>query len=144
MARDSSFDERRKQRELEDEQERLEKESRKAGLLAGRPSGMSRSTGDATSDKLMELFQRAEPLIEQLNNLYNQYLAGVESRPPLERRKILDTTMATLQAMAKPTPAYQFRFTTLNASYVTHRDRWDRLIKDLEMGKIKRVAKRGA
>jgi Mg2+ and Co2+ transporter CorA len=136
MARDTSFDERRKQRELEDEDDRARQEARKSGNSPGK--ALAR-TGDAHTDKLLELFQRAEPLIDQLNSLYNQYVAGIEQRPPHERRKQLDELMATLQTMNKPTPAYQFRFTTLNASYLTHRDRWDRLIKDLESGKIKRV-----
>ena len=80
-----------------------------------------------------------------MHNLYNQYLAGIESRPPIERRKYLDQVMQTIQAMNKPTPAYQFRCNTLNSSYLTHRDRWDRLAKDLESGKIKRTTgpKRG-
>lgn len=142
MARDTSFDERRRQREQEDEEERQQLELRKnpGAAGAGRPGTQPGRTGDAATDKLLELFQRAEPLIEQLNNLYNQFLAGVEQRPPLERRKQLDQTMATLQMMNKPTPAYQFRYTTLNASYITHRDRWERLCKDLESGKLKRAA----
>lgn len=142
MARDTSFDERRKQRELEDEEEQRKQEARSTpgGAGSGRSSGNTSRTGDAETDKLLELFQRAEPLIEQLNSLYNQYIAGVESRPPRERRKQLDQIMAALQGLAKPTPSYQFRYTTLNASYFTHRDRWDRMCKDLESGKIKRVA----
>src|SRR6185312_3659968 len=95
MARDTSFDERRRQRELEDEEEKRAKEARKSpgAAGAGRNAATSSRTGDAATDKLLELFQRAEPLIEQLNSLYNQYITGVESRPPLERRKQLDQTM---------------------------------------------------
>lgn len=139
MARDQSFDERRRQRELEDEEDKAQLELKKAGNpIAGR-SGVSRS-GDPAIDRLIEYYQRAEPMIEQLNNLYNQYVAGVDTHPPHERRKQLDQIMALLQGMAKPGPAYQFRYMTLNASYVTHRERWDRLMKDLETGRIKRVA----
>jgi hypothetical protein len=140
MARDKSFEERRREREREDE-------SDKAGAtpetsLAQKRSGIASPTanakamaGDGSVEKLLELFSRVEPLIEQCNNLYNQYRAGIERRPPIERRQHLDQVMLTLQMMNKPTPAYQFRFATLQTSYTTHRDRWDRLIKDLEAGK---------
>ena len=142
MARDKSFEDRRKQRDIEDEEDKVLEEQRKSGTaISGGRSGPNASrTGDAAIDKLLEYFQRVEPLIAQVNSLYNQFVAGAETRPPLERRKQLDEIMAALQGFSKPTPAYQFRYTTLNASYLTHRDRWDKLIMDLESGKIKRTA----
>jgi hypothetical protein len=139
MARDLSFDERKRQRDIEDQEDEALRELKKSGTpIAGR-MGLSKS-GDVAIDRLVECFQRSEPMIEQLNNLYNQYIAGVDTHPPIERRKQLDQMMALLQGMAKPGPAYQFRYMTLNASYVTHRERWDRLMKDLESGKLKRIA----
>ena len=130
MAKDTSFDERRRQRELEDQEDRDRVESRKMGtpIAGGNAKGPGKS-GDAAIDKLIENFQRVEPLIEQLNNLYNQFFAGVERRPPIERRKQLDQLMMSLQLSNKPTPAYQFRFNTLYTSYITHRERWDKLVK---------------
>lgn len=138
MARDSTFDERRRQRELEDQQEAQDKAAQANRKATG--GALQRGTGDPEIDKLIELLTRAEPMIEQVNNLYNQYLAGIEARPPLERRKQLEQVMTTLQLMNKPTPAYQFRYSSLNMSYSSHRDRWDRLAKDLEAGRIKRAA----
>jgi hypothetical protein len=141
MAREKSFEERRKEREREDEEDQVEAPSLAArrGSTVKRPDMDLSGFGGGSTEKLTELFERVEPLIEQCNNLYNMYITGVESRPPLERRKHLDQVMTTLQMMAKPTQAYQFRFSTLNASYNTHKDRWDRMCKDLENGKIKRV-----
>lgn len=89
-------------------------------------------------DNLDPLIRQAEPLIEQLNNLYNQFIAGVDSRPPLETRKRLDSVMQQLQAVPKPTPANQFRYQTLQTRYLSHVDRWERLMRDLESGKIQR------
>jgi hypothetical protein len=142
MARDTSFDERRKQRDDEDAADTELRELRKTGnaTAGGKPAKATTGrTGDAELDKLLEGLQRAEPLIEQLNSLYNQYVVGVDLRPPLERRKQLDQLMMSMQMLSKPTPAYQFRYNTLNASYLTHRERWDRMLKDLESGKIKRT-----
>jgi len=88
--------------------------------------------------KLDELLQRAEPLIEQLNNLYAIYFAGVEKLPPNERRQQLEALMSQLSVMHKPNPTYRFRVDTLVTRFVTYKDRWDKLLKDLESGKLKR------
>ena len=90
--------------------------------------------------KLDELMRRAEPLIEQVNSLYRQYSTGVESRPPIERRKQLEALISSVTMMAKPTAAYRFRFSSLNSSYLSYRDKWDKLVKDVESGKIQRSA----
>lgn len=145
MAREKSFDERRREREREEleanggqDPEKSLKDRRASSPEKASGKRAKELTGDGSVAKLLELMQRAEPLIEQVHSLYNQYLAGIETRPPVERRKQLDQVMLTLQLMTKPTPAYQFRYATINASYHTHRDRWDRLMKDLESGKAKR------
>lgn len=95
--------------------------------------------GHISSGKLDELINRAEPMIEQISNLYNMFASGAERSPPTERRKQLEQTMMTLQAVGKPTPAIQFRCHTLLSQFQTQRDRWDRLMKDIESGKHKRV-----
>jgi hypothetical protein len=144
MAPDS-FDERRRKRELEDQREREAAELRskaKAGPTAPRGPRFpgSKPEEDVTAGSMAELFDRIEPLIERLNSLYNQYILGVELRPPREVRSQLDQLAAKLRSLGKPTPAQQFRFSTLYNSYMTHCDRWDKMCRDLETGKIKRVA----
>jgi hypothetical protein len=139
MARELDFERRKQQRELEDQEVSLS--DRRRTIATSGPLKSTSSSGDATIDQLLEFFLRAEPMIEQVNNLYGQYLAGLEMRPPIERRKQLDQLMNSLQLMNKPTQAYQFRYSTLNASYQAFRDKWDRLCRDLESGKIHRQAK---
>ncbi len=90
------------------------------------------------SEKLIQQLQQIDPLIDQVNSLYNQYIAGIERLPPIERRKILEQMMDAATAMAKTTPSARFRFSGIQARYISHRDRWDKLMKDLEAGKIKR------
>ena len=96
--------------------------------------------GEDYTKKLDELLNRAEPLIFQVNGSYNQYAAGVEIRPPIERATQLEQMMTTLMLMAKPTPAYRFRFQNVQATYNTYKKRWDKLVQDLDSGKIKRFA----
>lgn len=84
--------------------------------------------------------QAVQSLIEQVNSLYAQFLAGVELKPPREARARLDAQLASLLKSQKPTAAYQFRFNALQATYASYRDRWDKQMKDFESGKIRPVA----
>jgi hypothetical protein len=80
-------------------------------------------------DKLIQLI---EPLIEQVGNLYAQYFAGVEKRPPLEKRRLLDSWVAQLVNAPKTTPSTQFRAQTIIQRHQTHKERWDRMLKERE------------
>ena len=131
-----TFDERRREREKEElrsneEQSLSEKRGIPSSKKAEEPQNIS-------VDQFLVQLEKAETSIDQLNGLYNQYLSGVESRPPHERRKVLEQLMSQLQGMPKATSTQQFRFNSLNASFLTHRDRWDRMLRDIESGKIKR------
>ena len=119
---------------------RREYEARKEKELA-EENGDGDSRAGISKDylvKLDELLRRAEPLIAQINGSYNQYVAGVEINPPIDRRLQLDQMILTLQMMAKPTAAYRFRYGGVLATYNAFRIRWDKLILDLESGKIQR------
>lgn len=133
MARDEDLRSRRRREEREEEEAKASALEKPNPRLGGSGVGAA-----IDSHQLAELLARAEPMIEQLNNLYNMYVAGVEKRPPLEKRSQLDALVASLQNLHKPTAAQQFRWTTFYNHYLTHRDRWTKLLKDLEDGKIKR------
>lgn len=128
MARDDEEEKRRRRREREDELEQEDLERRKKLGTASTHSG----------EKIEELLARAEPLVDQVDNLYGQFIRGMERRPPLERRQTLDQLMATLSLMGKTSSSLQFRYNNLNAKYVTQRDKWEKWIRDLESGKLKR------
>lgn len=120
----------RKRKEREEEREaelRAEEEELK------KRQGLSQQVGSVsgTTEKINELIQQAEPMIEQLNHLYQQYFIGTEKKPPLELRKRLDQLMNTVQVMTKPTVTIQFKCNTLYAHYVSFRDRWDKIMKRL-------------
>ena len=124
---------RKRQREREDEQEAEDRAAKARSNSSG-----SSNNKEALGEKLEELLLRADPLVEQLNNLYNIYVSGAEQIPPTERRKNLDMIMVTLQMLSKPTPGALYKYTAIQAKYETYRNRWDKLMKDLESGKIKR------
>jgi hypothetical protein len=123
-------------REQEDEREREEET-----LALKKPSGQGLPTSGIGSEKLDEMLTRADTLIDQLNNLYNMFISGVEKLPPVERRKQLDQTILSIQMTNKPTASLSFKSNGVLSKYSTHAERWDKLIRDLENGKIKRVTK---
>ncbi len=137
MARDEDLKSRRRREEKEEEDAKARALEKPNPRIGG--SGMGAALD---SHQLAELMARAEPMIEQLNNLYSMYVAGVEKRPPLEKRSQLDALVLQLQNIHKPTAAQQFRWSTFFNHYQTHRDRWSKLMKDLEDGKIKRMGGR--
>lgn len=132
MAIDEDSYQRRKQREKEEEEEEAARKAPGAQKKGDAPAA-------ATGDKLLDLIARSEPMIEQLDHLYMMFIAGADKIPPNEKRKQLDQTMAGLQAMSKPSQSAAFRYNALHARYVTYRDRWDKMLKDLEDGKLKRT-----
>lgn len=123
MARDEDFKSRRRQREKEEE--------------AAKPKADEIDVA-AIDARLEELLYRATPLVEQVNGLYARYLQGVEKFAPTERRTALDQLMHTIYALPKPTASIRFRAETLHQTYRQYKDKWDRQMRDLESGKIKR------
>jgi hypothetical protein len=120
----------KKKYEAEDEKERLAK------------GDLRDSNEKAMQEKLTELYDRAERLVEQVNALYTQYFSGIESRPPDTRREQLEQLINALQIMAKPTEVYRFRYQSVYGTYLVYRNKWDRGLKDLENGKIKRIVRK--
>ncbi len=125
---------RRRDRELEREQEEEEEKEHQLNESSSKPVGPS-------TDRFEELIKRAEPMIEQLNNLYNMFISGAERLPPTERRKQLDQVMLSLQHVSKPTLSAQFRYNAVRYKYTSHSERWDKILRNLEKGSLKRQAK---
>ena len=91
--------------------------------------------------KLDELLRRAPGTLEHLSQLYNHYVHGVISKPPLEERARVEQMITVLNGLPKPTPSYRFRYSNVQQTYSTHKKLWDKLMADLESGKIKRPRK---
>lgn len=142
----------RRRREREDEidakiRERLKPPTGKPGGPPGfqekTPEQLRAEASSASTEKVLELLDRAEPMIQQVNSLYNMFMSGAEKLPPTERRKQLDQLMHQLQLMHKSSAGLQFRYRSVYEQYTTFRDRWDKLMRDLESGKIRRSVRGG-
>jgi hypothetical protein len=134
---DGRDDDLRRRREREDESEREfeQKRIRDRGVPS-KTGGFTDTTASADpGQKLLELLDRAGPMMEQLNNLYGMFFSGAEKRPPVERRQILDSVMQQITGLPRTTPALQFRVQTVISSYNAHKDRWDKMMRERELGR---------
>lgn len=143
MAIEDDLHKRRKQKraqEDEEERQRTEKKQTTDPSSSGRSAAadLDPEGEPIVIEKLDEHFRRAEVMIDQVNGMYLSFIRGVDTQSPLPRRAQLETLMATLSNFPKPTPLYRFKFYNLLSTYTQYRDRWDKLMKDLEDGKIKR------
>lgn len=134
---ESDEDRRRREmrrREEEDEQEREAKKKK---------GDYSVQSHQDTNEKLRDMMEQVEAMLPQLDNLYSFYAKGFERRPPLERRKQLDQLIRTMEAMPKNTQTLRYKFSGIQQSYNSHREKWERLLRDIESGKIKRPVRHG-
>jgi hypothetical protein len=134
-------EEERRAQEDREREEALQKRRRSQFGGSGPPPVEGEAPAGPESGRLDSLILQAGPLIEVVNQLYIRYGTGEQARPPLEQRQRLDTMIILMQNLAKHSAADRFRFSTINQSYTTHRSRWEKLIQDIETGKIRRVVK---
>ncbi len=89
-------------------------------------------------DELGQWLKDLPTLLEQLGHLYNMYLAGVELRPPLEKRKLAVNLTSKIIQAGKNSPGMRFKCATAVTAAQTHFDRWDKQLRALEAGEFKR------
>jgi len=124
---DKDEDARRARRRREEEEEEAAQERKKIAMRAGMEPGVQL--------KLTELMGRAEPLVDAVDRLYSQYFSGAEKRPPLERRKVLDSLMETLALLPKEGSGERFRYQALLQKYLSQKERWERFMHKREVVK---------
>ena len=98
----------------------------------------TREMRDRTAEQnpILKLITRADLALEQIQHLYNMYVAGVEKVPPLSQRKQLEDLLTKLMNAPKNNQTILFRVNQFQTKYATYRDRWERLAKDIEAGKV--------
>ncbi len=131
MAKDawSRFREKDEQR-VEEERKTLHEEMKKID-----PSAKI-GAGDTTDKILIELLTKCEVMMEQITNLYHMWIQGMERTPPVMQRRHLDDLILKIQTAPKPTTNLRFRVAEFHTRHGTFKDKWDRILKDVESGKI--------
>lgn len=85
---------------------------------------------------VLTIIEKASVMIEQIQNLYTMYVAGMEKTPPVTHRKQLDDLVVRITQAGKPTAAIKFQVQQFLTKYSTYVDKWDRLHKDIEAGRV--------
>lgn len=93
------------------------------------PSSPSAAVEAAAFDALLA---SAELLVEQVHQLFNQFFAGIEKRPPIERRKVLEQKMHEIQGVTRASPMLRFKAATLQSRFQSFSEQWDRRLRQLE------------
>jgi hypothetical protein len=89
-----------------------------------------------TDQVLIELLTKCETMMEQITNLYSMWIQGLERVPPKVQRSHLEDLILKIQAAPKPTSNLRFRTAEFHNKYSTYKDKWERILKDIESGKI--------
>lgn len=127
-------------RELQRERDRADEKEKEYKNQTSIPSQKSKG-GSPESEHLRKLIEQVDPLMDRIHTLYNQYLSGAEKSPPNTLREQLEKMIQSITASSKPTASLRFQASSVQSKYTTYRERWDKLLRDLEAGRIKRAGK---
>lgn len=76
--------------------------------------------------------------IDRLRSLYEQYFRGLEKVPPNVLQKKVERSMRELRRIRLRNTAHRFRLQTQVQKYTTYLTYWQRIIRMLEGGQLKR------
>jgi len=126
-------------REQEDEKDvELQKNLQKGGYRSSAPQTQDKAPD---TEQLRKLIAEATQLIQQLNNHYKQYTLGVQNNPPTEDRSTLEQIIQKIKLTPKNTPTLKFSAQSTINQFITYKNQWDKMMLDLESGKIQRIIK---
>ena len=93
-----------------------------------------------TTADLERMILEVESTLDKLGALYNQYLAGSEKRPPSEQRKRLGRTVELIANAPKAGTGIRFKCNNTVQRFHTLCERWDKQMRALENGELRRIA----
>ena len=79
-----------------------------------------------------------EVKLDRLRSLYDQYFRGFEKLPPNTLRKDVEKKIRTLSLVKVKNTALRFKLQVQIQKYTTFLAYWQRTLRDIEEGKIKR------
>ncbi len=90
------------------------------------------ASGGAGSLEIDRMIAEIRTLMEQTHQLYLQYFAGIEKRPPIEKVRMLDSKLGELQRVPTKLSTVKFKISQLVAQCNTMKDLWQRKLRELE------------
>ena len=88
----------------------------------------------AMEEELVDLDKR----VNRIRVLYDQYFMGIERLPPEMMRNDLDKLFMRSKIPRSRSTALKFRFRSLRQKYTSLKSYWDRIIRLIEEGRIRR------
>lgn len=97
--------------------------------------GLCYTSARMNNDEVLALEQR----VTELSKLYENYFAGIERLEPLKKRERLVAELRRIVADGtQANTQVQFRFNNLRARLATLESHWNRIVKALEEGRLRR------
>jgi hypothetical protein len=94
----------------------------------------SQAVKDAMEKELTEL----EGRINRLRVLYDQYFMGIERMEPTYLRTEVEKIFRRSDTLRRGSTSLKFRFRSMQQRYTSYRSYWDRIVRMIEDGKIRR------
>lgn len=79
-----------------------------------------------------------ERKLRELRQSYDRYFAGIERLPPQAARDAFNKTLQSAQTWIGRSTALRFRLQSIRATYLTHSQRWDKCVRQIEDGTFAR------
>ncbi len=95
---------------------------------------VSQALKDGMEKELTDL----EARIARLRVLYDQYFMGIERMEPTYLRGEVDKIFRRSQVLKRGNTVLKFRFRSLQQRYTSYRSYWDRIVRMIEDGKMRR------
>jgi hypothetical protein len=95
---------------------------------------VSQALKDGMDKELTDL----EARMARLRVLYDQYFMGIERMEPTYLRGEVDKIFRRSQILKRGNTVFKFRFRSLQQRYTSYRSYWDRIVRMIEDGKMRR------
>ncbi len=82
-----------------------------------------------------------EHRVNRIRVLYDQYFMGIEKLEPFALRSLIEKTFLRSTIPQRGTTAMKFRFRSLQQKFSSYSSYWDRLVRLIEEGRIRRGVK---
>ncbi len=127
--------ERRREREREIEEEEKELRRREDRKRNPNLKGGGVTVGADANESLGARLARLEAQVQQLTQLYRQFVSRALKLPPEEMRTRFERERRELEKLPRGNVADQFRLRAFFESSRVHREQWDKWMKEFESGK---------
>jgi hypothetical protein len=108
------------------------------GVMASDKKETHYEAAQALKDKYTKELDSLEKRISRLRVLYDQYFMGIERLEPLHLRNDIKKTMRRSEILKRGSTVLKFRYRSLQQRFTSYGSYWDRIVRMIEEGQIRR------